>query len=225
MKAETKDFLLSEYDEVWKHNTYVVDTRNKAIALYFTITGAIAAAGLSLFDKQLRCQIPPWIGNAWVDQLVCLPRYFAVPSLLFLIITTVVTLLILIRPHRLSAEYMTVLNRIRAAFLEDDREFLQRFLVLPTEQNMARRFKINFWIIGAVSVVGALVIAFSVAYVLNWPLAQRVTGHHPAWRAAPPLIALVWLVVWVALYNMQTAWTDREVKKRLRLEKVAKQGS
>lgn len=42
MRAETKEFLLKEYEHVWKQVLDIQNTRNKAIALYFTIFSVLS---------------------------------------------------------------------------------------------------------------------------------------------------------------------------------------
>ena len=220
MKPTSKEFLLAEYENVWKHNTWILDTRNKAVALYFGLIGAVAASGLALVSTSY-CEIAPWIGDRYVGSLVCLPRYFAVPSLAVLLTATSVTLLTLIRFHALNAEYATVLNCIRAAFAAEDGD-LAEYLTLPRDQNRAFVFRINFWIIMTVNGVGALLIWFLIVYILNAPGIQRLPWPPRNFLAWGPLLgAVAWLAFWAGFYAL-TAWLgDRDVRGRSRPRNVS----
>lgn len=216
MRTESKDFLVREYDQVWKQTLDIQDTRNKALGLYLTLFGAVAAAGLPLVGRSSCGSPPPWIGNRWVDALVCLPRYYAVPSIAFLLLTSAVVLLLLIRWHVLMAEYMTSLNRIRAAFLRQDSDFLSSYLVLPTEQVRARVFRINFWVLVIVDGLSALVVIFASWWFLNLPLGQRLAQPQAVWAFAPLVLAAVWGASWIGLYCYSATQMDRRLCELLK---------
>ena len=221
MKTETKDFLVREYDQVWRQTLGIQDVRNKALALYLTLFGAVAAAGLPLVGGS-SCGSPgPWIGNRWVDTLVCLPRYYAVPALAFLLLTSAVMLLLQIRWHVLMAEYMTSLNRIRAAFLSEDSDFLHRYLVLPTGQARARVFRINFWVLVIVDGLSALVVVFASWWFLNLPLGQRLAQPQAIWSLVPVVVAGVWFALWIALYYYSATKMDTRLCKLLKCQQPA----
>jgi hypothetical protein len=184
--------------------------------LYLTLFGAVAAAGLPLVGRSSCGSPPPWIGNRWVDVLVCLPRYYAVPSVAFLLLTSAVILLLLIRWHVLMAEYMTALNRIRAAFLSEDSAFLGRYLVLPTEQVPARVFRINFWVLVIVVGLSALVVIFASWWFLNLPLGQRWAQPQAIWTFAPLVLASIWGAAWMGLYSYSATRMDRRLRDLLK---------
>lgn len=216
MRTETKDFLVREYDQVWKQTLDIQDTRNRALGLYLALFGAVAAAGLPLVGRSSCGSPPPWIGNRWVDTLVCLPRYYAVPSIAFLVLTSAVMLLLLIRWHVLMAEYMTSLNKIRAAFLSEDSDFLTHYLVLPTDQVRARVFRINFWVLVIVDSLSALVVIFASWWFLNLPLGQRLAQPPAVWAFAPLALAAVWGASWIWLYCYSATQMDSRLCKLLK---------
>ncbi len=79
MDTETKDFLLKEYEQVWAFSRELHGTRNKAVALYLALLGAVASAA---FTVASRSDYPclSVFGGVFFGQLIALPVYLVLVS-------------------------------------------------------------------------------------------------------------------------------------------------
>ena len=196
MIPDTKDFLLREYEQIWKHVQEIWTTRNQIIGLYFAIYGGLAGAGLALVSRQDKC-----------DGLACLPGYFVLIVAPFLVVMSAVASLLMIRLHTLTAEYVTTLNYIRKAFLENDREFLGKYSTLPTEMKLSKVYRINFYILLAPVAMGGVTLAFLLLHTGKW------SGL--AWILAV-IMLVIWEEFWRRFYGESCRLADAQVKKRVK---------
>ena len=216
MKSETKEYLLKEYDQIWSHLRDVWTTRNNAIALFFAAYGAIAGAGLGLVLKANCDRAGWWLGVSLLGDLLCLPKHFLVPVTLFLALLAAVVLILVVQMQVLSAEYITTVNRVRAAFSANDPDILPRYLVLPTTQHPQRPvYRSDFWILCTIAVLSGAVLGFGLAHLLNWPeIRSYAMSYRPIVRWMPSAVGLGWVLLWTLHYRRRSC----EVIKRLRTQ-------
>jgi hypothetical protein len=213
MNPDTREFLLHESEQIWKHLDHIWQTRNRTIALYITALGALAAAALNVAPEPETCK-RTGVGFFVLGPLLCLPEYFIATVVTFVAVVSIVASMLLIRFHTLAKEYVTTVNYVRRAFRDGDRSGLEPYLVLPADARVGMTRGIDLWILLTLSALGGLVLAVGAAHFLNWEL---LAGRPCRLGWAPPLVLPVWVLIWLNWYVHRSRATDAKLRKRLNL--------
>ncbi len=201
-ESEGVRFLLAEYTEVWAYLRHLDSTRNKALALYLIVLGAIAGGVTNAIRDRADAKT--------LKQLVDAAPVILGIVLVFSMMASTALLMLLIRYRLLAVEYTWALNRIRAAFVRRE-PALRQFLVFSDQSRRARGWSGAMYIYTFAAVVSAVVVWFGALGVLRH---FNAFGTHTAVEAFG--LAAVWCVYWIATYHRLCRRFDDNMDRRLK---------